>query len=247
MLRFDNLHLMRDGRILFGPLTAYVARGSCLGITGPSGAGKTTLLRAVLDPRRRSWIGDGAISVTAASLSYVPQGRSLPKGFRAGRLVELATPRASAGRRSEVIEALGLSPTLLRYEADLSGGEAQRLAIACALLSAPDLLVLDEPFAHLDLPLKLRVADVIEDEIVRGRIGAVLMVSHDLETLVTLSDQVAILTPGAPVPVVEVQGARPKGSGFINSAPAQEARSSILELITPAGGAEARAAGRIAG
>lgn len=148
-----------DERIL-GPLDLEIARGERLLITGENGSGKTTLIRALLDllPEDESlvrhgeveWLVDAAPAVVlqdptaqaimptvADEIAFVLENRRIPRGQMADRV-------------REAVEAVGMTGMERRLVRSLSGGELQRLSIACALVASPEVLVLDEPFSQLD-------------------------------------------------------------------------------------------------
>ncbi len=185
-----------------------------LGLFGPSGAGKTSLLEAVAGwrPVRAGRIELGgrvlfdsarglSVPVEQRGLGYVPQeGLLFPhRDVRAN----LAAGRARAARRGgdpaalfrRVVEVLELAPLLARLPPTLSGGERQRVALGRALCSGPDVLVLDEPLAGLDLALRRRILPYLV------RVGEefdlpLLLVSHEPSEVAVLCDEVALLERG---------------------------------------------------
>lgn len=178
----------KDLRIEFAtdaPLTA---------IVGPSGAGKTTLLKMIAGLVRPD---SGRIEVEGKTLFDSERGVNMPiHERRAGYVFQdnrlfphlsvaanlaygerLAPVGQSWMGREEAIDFLALSPLLHRWPSTLSGGEARRLAIGRALLSAPRFLLLDEPLTSLDAPRREEILRVIEH--IRDRIGVpILYVSH---------------------------------------------------------------------
>lgn len=170
---------------------------------GPSGSGKTTLLRLIagLDrPDEGEIVLNGTASSTPACV-MPPYRRQLGMVFQESTLWPhmtvaknigfglLDVPRAKRRERVGVLlERLGLESLAQRYPARLSGGQARRVAIARALAPDPAILLLDEPFAHLDVALRSHVMGVVVDW-VRAVDATVLMVSHDRQEVEELVDR----------------------------------------------------------
>lgn len=199
------------------------ARGPVTAVLGPSGSGKTSLLDVIAGLRRPL---SGCIRREGEVLTDVSRGIFKPARQRAIGYVpqDLALfPHLSVrqnllfGRRGSegpgcglehVAEVLEIHPLLRRRPSQLSGGEQQRVALARALLTSPRLLLLDEPLASLDLPLKLKIMPYlarIRDEF---RIP-VLYVTHDRFETLSLANEMAVMTRGQILqqgPVREVFG-----------------------------------------
>lgn len=186
-----GLEIRRGGRRVLYDVDLSVAAGEIVTVVGPNGAGKTTLLRALLGVvapdagivRRRA----------GARLAYMPQDldidRTLPLSVR--RFLAAAGRRGRARIEAAAAET-GISGALDLPVHDLSGGEAKRAALARALLRDPDLLVLDEPTASLDMDGQEEVYRLIRD--IRDRRGCgVLLVSHDLHLVMAATDRVICL------------------------------------------------------
>jgi len=189
-------------------LTARLATTSkALAIVGPSGAGKSTLLRVLAGVERRG-VGrlevDGEPWLDTASGTYLPPWRR-----RVGWVPQEASlfPHLSvrdnlgyagveARRVSEAAALLEVGDLLDRRPRRLSGGERQRVALGRALLSAPRLLLLDEPFSALDRPLRDKLARLVRDW-ARARSVPLVLVSHDEEDARVLADERWRLVGGA--------------------------------------------------
>lgn len=168
-----------------------VAPGEIVTLIGPNGSGKTTFLRAALglikpdkgEVRRRSGL----------TVGYVPQrveiDRTLPLTLR--RFVLLGGG-ANGAPLDAAAEEVGIGNLLDRSFHDLSGGEAKRAVLARALLREPDLLVLDEPTANVDVAGQAEFYDLIR-RIRDDRGCGVLLVSHDLHLVMAATDQVVCL------------------------------------------------------
>ena len=166
-------------------------------IFGPSGAGKTSLLDAIAGLRRlqsgRITLGDVVLSDLPARerrIGYVPQETALFPHLSVLRNIRYG------GRHNEehVIEVLEIGHLLDRGVTSLSGGEQKRVALARALVTAPRLLLLDEPLSGLDWPLRDRVMQFLQR--VRDDFGVpMLYVTHDESELGMIADDVVTLPP----------------------------------------------------
>ncbi|GHF52984.1 sulfonate transport system ATP-binding protein [Amycolatopsis bartoniae] len=183
----------------FGPRTVLsevdleIARGEFVALLGRSGSGKSTLLRilAGLDPDV-----EGEVTVEGAVSIAFQQPRLLP-WRRVWRNVVLGLP--GRGRDRELAER-ALGEVRLATHADawprtLSGGEAQRVSLARALVREPDLLLLDEPFGALDALTRLAMQRLVEDLWQEHRPG-ILLVTHDVDEALLLADRVLVLGDG---------------------------------------------------
>ncbi len=197
-----------------GSLGLSVAFSSPRGITvlfGRSGAGKTSVLNAVaglLRPERGRIALDGeTLYDSAAGVDLPAHRRRIGYVFQEARLLPHLRVRGNLlfGARfargpavaefAQVIDLLGLDALLDRRPHDLSGGERQRVALGRALLSAPRLLLMDEPLASLDAPRKEEVMRCIER--LRGALRLpILYVSHSMDEVVRLADTLVIMAEG---------------------------------------------------
>ncbi|MCF2527169.1 ABC transporter ATP-binding protein [Yinghuangia soli] len=199
---------VKDGekRVLDG-VDLDIRPGEFVALLGPSGTGKTTLLRllaglesadtgTVLVPSRRT--------IVYQEPRLVPTMRVLPN-------VTLGQRRGAATREAgrTALAEVGLAEHERSWPATLSGGEAQRTALARALVRQPELLLLDEPFAALDALTRLHMQDLVGDLYARHR-PAVLLVTHDVDEAVRLADRVAVLRDGVFAVDVRVDLPRPR-------------------------------------
>jgi len=236
LIRLDHVTCAYGGRPVLVDADLTVAGGAFTGVVGPSGSGKTTLLRAMLGTvvpaAGRVWRRPGL------RVGYVPQVESVNWSFpvTVGEVVLMARSRGRllpwAGpdeRRmvSSVLERLGLAELGDRHIGALSGGQQQRVFIARALVSDPQLLLLDEPTGGVDVRTRHEVLHLLGDLNADG-LGIVLT-THDLNGiaahlphLVCLNTEITgegtaeeVLTPavlertyGAPMDVLEHGGMR---------------------------------------
>ncbi len=185
-----DISVAHGRRVVLEHVDFKIDPGEIVTIVGPNGSGKSTLLRALLGILPVS----GAITrKPGLVVGYVPQKLALDGSLPmpVGSFLNLPSPHP-ANERAEVLRQVGLPDLQHRQIAELSGGQLQRVLLARALLSKPDILVLDEPTQGLDQMGEAAFYQLIEA--VRSQTGvAVLMVSHDLHVVMSASDRVICL------------------------------------------------------
>ncbi|WP_280341229.1 ABC transporter ATP-binding protein [Nocardia neocaledoniensis] len=170
-----------------------IRRGEFVVLLGPSGTGKTTLLRLLTGLETPD---AGEVLVPARRTTVYQEPRLIPsKRVLANVLVGLRRGRTQREAGLRALREVHLDGKAGQWPATLSGGEAQRAALARALVREPELLLLDEPFAALDALTRLRMQDLVGDLVARHR-PAVLMVTHDVDEAIRLADRVIILDHG---------------------------------------------------
>jgi len=183
--------------VVIDGLDLTIAPGEFVALLGASGSGKTTLLRTLagLD----SAAGQDVTTPDARAVVF-QDARLLPwkKVWRNVALGLKGAPGEKGGIRSRAESALkevGLGHRLDAWPATLSGGEAQRTALARALVREPALLLLDEPFAALDALTRLKMHDLVLS-LWREHQPSVLLVTHDVDEAIALADRVLVLDKG---------------------------------------------------
>ena len=208
--------VVSDLEVRYGPVVAVrglsleVAPGEIVGLIGPNGAGKSSTLHAIMGLVRpaagdvrlgeRSLRGRPPEAVARSGISLVPEGRrifgelTVDENLRLG----LAARRAHDGTEGDVDRVLEMFPVVREFRARqagaLSGGQQQQLAIARALVAAPDVLLLDEP----SLGLSPNVTDTVFDALaaIREQGLAVLLVEQRAQRTVALADRSLVLANG---------------------------------------------------
>jgi sulfonate transport system ATP-binding protein len=194
---------VRGLRRAFGPqqvlddLELDIADGEFVAMLGRSGSGKSTLLRALagLDDQV-----SGSVVVPRSRAVVFQNPRLLP-WRRALANVTFALPDAGpdapsrAARGRAALAEVGLADKEQAWPLSLSGGEAQRVSLARALVREPDLLLLDEPFGALDALTRLKMYRLLH-ELWSRRHMAVLHVTHDVDEAILLADRVVVLSGG---------------------------------------------------
>jgi NitT/TauT family transport system ATP-binding protein len=180
-----------------------LGEGEIVSIVGPSGCGKTTLLNMLCGVTP---LLHGSVAWHGRPLSGMPErvGYMLQKDLllpwrtavgnvMLGLEVQRMSRRERQSKAHAVLQQVGLRSFHDYYPSALSGGMRQRVALARTLATEPDVLLLDEPFAALDFQTKLLIEnDMVR--LVRGRRRSALMITHDVEEAVSLSDRVLVLS-----------------------------------------------------
>ncbi len=187
-----------------------IRRGEFVAVLGPNGAGKTTLFQLLLGLTKPS---EGTLTLFGSTpsrgnprIGYVPQHHGLDRDMRieALELVRLGLEGSRWGiglsrkvRKAamEALEVTGADGLAHRALGTLSGGELQRVFLAEALVSKPDLLLLDEPLANLDLRREMDFVRLI-DTVVRSQCVTVLLITHNINPLLPVLDRVMYIAHG---------------------------------------------------
>ena len=191
-------------RTVLDRLDLDLAPGSFTALLGRSGSGKTTLLRTLagLDPAE-------GVTVPRPTSVVFQEPRLLPWApVWQNVMLGLDGPGARS-RAAEALQEVGLARHADAWPLTLSGGEAARVALARALVRAPRLLLLDEPFAALDALTRLRMHALVLD-LWRRHGPAVLLVTHDVDEALALADRVLVLENGRIAADLPVDLPRPR-------------------------------------
>ncbi|MEU5771423.1 ABC transporter ATP-binding protein [Streptomyces asoensis] len=179
-------------RVVLDHLDLTIADAELVILLGPSGCGKSTLLRLLAGLDRPD---GGRVEVPARRAIVFQADRLLP-WQRVLRNVTLGLHGPDAELRArDVLAEVGLSGREKAWPKELSGGEAQRVSLARALVSEPDLVLLDEPFAALDAITRLRMHDLVRALRTRHQ-AAMLLVTHDVDEAIALADRIVVMSDG---------------------------------------------------
>ncbi|MFD2787807.1 ABC transporter ATP-binding protein [Hymenobacter rubripertinctus] len=204
-LTVANISLEERGAVVLKNISFEQHAGRKLALAGESGAGKSTLLQVIaglVQPTggevrlagRRVKGPQNVLVPGHPGIVYLSQKSDLPKSLRVEQVLRYASKRPAAEAQA-VYEVCRISPLMARRTDQLSGGEQQRVALARLLLSAPRLLLLDEPFSNLDRTHKQQLQTVIRD--VGEELGITcLLVSHDPTDTLPWADELLVLERG---------------------------------------------------
>jgi oligopeptide transport system ATP-binding protein len=225
-------------------VTFSVERGRTLGLVGESGCGKSTTGYAILQLIRATagrvlFDGTDLCRLDKRALRRVRRkvqiifqdahaalNPRMPIGDLVGEALDihgLFPGRARAGRIGELLDMVGLAGHLIeRYPHELSGGQAQRVAICRALAVEPELIVCDEPVSALDVSIQAQIVNLLQDLQERLRL-TYIFISHDLSIVRHISDDVAVMYLGK---IVEFAGKEQ-----IYAAPAHPYTRSLMSAV----------------
>lgn len=202
----DMMFEIRNGAVQLGDWVVFeglnlrVEPGEIVSVLGPSGCGKTTLLRASCGLERLKEgqrLLNGEVLENATILPIITmlfQQPVLYPHLNVAQNIGLGAPKtmskmAIKQRVNEVLQSIGLVDFHRRGTAGLSGGEAQRVAFGRALMQMPTVMLLDEPFASVDVKRRLELSVMTRNHLKERNITTV-HVTHDIEEAKTLSDRI---------------------------------------------------------
>jgi len=213
LLETKNLTAGYPGKKVIDNLNFKLKKGKIYALIGPNGAGKTTLFRVIagiLKPWQGTilWKGENlnrlSPRVKAKLISYLPQGLPthlsllVEEVLSLGRIPYLRRLIPLSSKDKEIIRhvarEMSIETFLSRRVCELSGGEIQRVFIAQALVQEPELLLLDEPVAHLDLSYRVKILDFISQLKTKGM--TIFMILHDLNLASEYADYLILLSKG---------------------------------------------------
>lgn len=204
-IAIENLTAVHHDTIVLRCINANIKAGSMVGILGPNGAGKSTLLKllaGITQPfaGRISFFGKKR---TKNMIAYVPQRIGVDWDFpitvkevvlmgRYGHIGWFKSPgKKDVDKVFDALESVGMLSYADRHIAELSGGQQQRVFLARALVQEPEIYLLDEPLAGIDMPTEQIIINLLRCERDKGK--TVIMVHHDLHTAATYFDALMLI------------------------------------------------------
>lgn len=202
-MKIINLKKSYQNKTVLQEITLSVEAGECVGILGSNGSGKSTLLSTLAGVQKP----DGGVflwedkdlfhneTLRTNLIGYVPQGNPLLEELTAWDNLRLWYEKATLKRELEegVLAMLGISDFIKVPVRKMSGGMKKRLSIGCAVAGKPQVLLMDEPTAALDLVCKERIYNYLREFKAQG--GRILLATHDVQEL-ALCDRWFILKDG---------------------------------------------------
>ncbi|MCF8205307.1 MAG: ABC transporter ATP-binding protein [Methylotenera sp.] len=207
-LALDRIAVTYGARTVVQDLSLALPRGRIGCLLGPSGCGKTTVLRAIagFEPVRSGEIRLDGETVSRPGQGLPPERRRIGMVFQDHALFPHLTVAQNVGfglrgvadaeaRIHRMLETVGLAHAATRYPHELSGGQQQRVALARALAPRPRLLLLDEPFANLDVELRERLGAELRGLLADADMTA-LLVTHDQHEAFAIADEIGVMHEG---------------------------------------------------
>ena len=206
MLELKNIVKSFGGNVILDDISLNIEEGEIVSILGPSGSGKTTLLNLILgitDIDKGSLVYNGRdltrVPMEQRGFNIVFQDYALFPNLNAYQNITYGLKNkpgiSSKEEVEELIDLLGLREHLTKKIEQLSGGQKQRVALARTMVMKPKILLLDEPLSALDGVIKESIKDRIKT-IARECHLTTIIVTHDPEEALTLSDRVLIINKG---------------------------------------------------
>jgi NitT/TauT family transport system ATP-binding protein len=237
--------LYDNGVMALGPLDLDVGKGEFVSLLGPSGCGKSTALRLIAGLSAPT---SGTVLVsrrtgparTRHSIGFVFQEPTLMPWTSVRENVRLPVklarlPKAEADARvNEALTQVGLAEFAAAYPRELSGGMKMRVSLARALVTDPDILLMDEPFAALDEITRFRLNNDLL-ALWRNLRKTVIFVTHSVFESVYLSQRVVVMTarPGRLAAEIRIDAAEPRAEDFRTSAEYVAYCREVSQALTP--------------
>lgn len=193
MVRFDS-------SVVLPGVSLSVDKGDFLAITGPNGGGKTTLLRVMLkllrpDSGRVEYLSGGK-TVSRLPIGYLPQKSMIDTRFpiTVGEIVKSGAmkgllgrfPSGTDNRFQEIVERMGVGDILDRPVGALSGGQLQRTLLGRALMTDPEVLMLDEPLSYVDKDFEREIYSMMDE---LRRTHTIVLVSHEMSVISRMANR----------------------------------------------------------
>ncbi len=207
LIGIDDISVRFDSKVILDHVSMSVEAGDFMAITGPNGGGKTTLLRVMLrllkpNSGTVSYYHDG-LPAKRLRIGYLPQKSNIDTRFpitvgeaiKAGQITGLfhhRTPEQDA-EFQRIVELCGVGDYLDRTVGVLSGGQLQRTLLARALVSNPEVIVLDEPLSYVDKAFERQIYSMMED---LAKTHTIVLVSHEMSVISGMANRHIVVDRG---------------------------------------------------
>ncbi|QOV19223.1 ATP-binding cassette domain-containing protein [Blautia liquoris] len=237
MIHISKLNKSYGSKRVLKDIDLNVKKGECLGIVGKNGTGKTTLLECIENIRK--W-ESGTVSIQGVNnlgkykevLGVQLQSSSLPADIKVIEAMDLFAVEHGVTYSKEDYEKFGIQFFLKKKYKQLSTGQKRRLHLFIAILHDPQIVILDEPTAGLDIEGKEQLYAVIDELKAKGK--TILITSHDMTEVEKLCDRVAFVIDGRIVRIDEMSTPENEGKEFVICIKTQKGIGNYIEGISSA-------------
>lgn len=198
IISIENLWLSYTDKNVLEDINLDIFEGDFLLVSGPNGGGKTSLLRTILGlqkpTRGHIYFFEKGEQVPSLDIGYLPQKNSIDSKFPitveevvASGLMGKSRPQSVVKREVDyMLDLMGITALREKPIGVLSGGQLQRTLFGRALISHPEMLILDEPSSYIDRQFEVRMVEILRELSSRGT--TIMMVSHEIEPFIALSN-----------------------------------------------------------
>lgn len=191
MIQAENIHKKIGNLQVLDGVSFEVDTTKTHVILGPSGCGKTTLIKILTGLMEAD---KGSVNIQGRPGIVFQEPRLLPwKTLEENLKVVKKLNKENSGDADTVLKSIGMYDSRKKYPDEISGGMKQRISFGRALMTSPDVLILDEPFNSLDFKAKAELQDIIKNKIEDRKIKTVY-VTHDLESALKVGDKIISLS-----------------------------------------------------
>lgn len=190
LLKISGVNMVRGRRTVLSDVSLTIRRGDFVAVTGPNGGGKTTLMRIILGLLQPS---SGTVDFFQKNIrtSYLPQKSCIDSSYPISVREVVASGLAiqtddTADRVEEALREVELTAHADKPIGALSGGQQQRTLLARAIISRPELLILDEPLSYVDKHFEQKIYNII------GKMAGhttIILVSHEITTIASMANR----------------------------------------------------------
>ena len=205
IIEFENIVLKYNQKIAIKDFSSTIVRGKKVALLGANGAGKTSIMKMasglILPTRGKVFINSvhSPKSIEAKKIfSYLPQQLSFPKNLKAKEIIKFVAANFSKDISREIINELQFDSLLNNTPRQMSGGERRKLGIICTFLGNPELVILDEPTANIDIQGRALIEDFLKNYF-SNKEKTLLFSSHQMREVDNLAEEIIILNKGQSV------------------------------------------------